>query len=430
MSLNSNNAPIELDVRDMIRIIRKRKVMIAALVVAAMMISGVLSLFVFPKEYKATATISIIPQNLTPVERTEIVTIDDPFTRLTQKTKADYMQSMLSASVLTMVIDELALDESIPSLLSSITLQNIDKTDLVGVSVTYSDPRTAQDIAQALCVIFENQAQTDRQMELEDALIFAQSKLDSLETSLKGFGNQRKVFLNQHDIEAISKERIRLSDSSDMSESRLKALERQIAVDAAFVEALRETVEERMRIPASDISFEINMNRSAPYDGTRPNFEVSGDTLSEALLVADYTAAQLRLISASYEKTILEAELVEMYDRMDSIDAELIEFSGEYDDLVGSIELTQSKLKAYRQRKSELTEYTEADSSAKVIRFVSEAVADAKPVSPNVLLNVLLAGIMSLFLGLGAVYFMDVIWMRPDTSEPAAQKDEVSGSME
>lgn len=427
MSLNTYKPQDELTIRDILNILWKRKVWIIALVVIAVILSGALSLFVMKKEYRANATLSVVPKDIKPIALTEKITIDDPFEHLTKKVKADYVKGMLSPEVLTAVSGELGLDETPSALLSRISIRDVEKSNLVEISVTYTDPGTAEKIANALCGIVEKSVQTERQAEFADALAFAQGRLDSLKTALAEDTDQKDIFLDQHDVEAMMKEAVRLEAVADNYEDRLRTISRQISIDAAFVEALQEAYEGLGYVPAGNIEFDVSTSREVSSGGNRPNFEVSGDELSEALLVADYSAAHLRLVSFSLEKTALEAELLDIEARMDTIEAEVLAYSGEYDSLVATVGLTQSKIRAYEQRRAELAEYsgTEEGSGARVVEVISGAIAGTQPVSPNVMRNVLLAGALGLFLSLAVIYFKDVIMATPLASESEDKKNPV-----
>ena len=90
----------ELGIRDFLKIFWKGRILIIVLTIAALLISGVLSLFILPKEYRATATISVSPQKPTPSALGRNVSIDDPFNWIATKTKADYMSGLLSEELL------------------------------------------------------------------------------------------------------------------------------------------------------------------------------------------------------------------------------------------------------------------------------------------------------------------------------------------
>jgi len=324
MSLNTYKPQDELTIRDLLNILWKRKVWIIALVVIAVILSGALSLFVMKKEYRANATLSVTPKDVKPIALTEKITIDDPFDHLTKKLKADYVKGMLSPEVLTAVSGELGLNDTPSELLSRISVRDVEKSNLVEISVAYSDPGTAEKIANALCGIVEKSVQTERQAEFDDALVFAQGRLEVLKNELVEDNTQKDIFLDQHDVEAMMKEAVRLKAVADNYEDRLRTISRQISIDAAFVEALQEAYEGLGYVPAGNIEFDVSTSREVSSGGNRPNFEVSGDELSEALLVADYSAAHLRLISYSLEKTALESELVDIEARMDTIEEEVL----------------------------------------------------------------------------------------------------------
>ncbi|NLO63166.1 MAG: hypothetical protein GX099_07060, partial [Clostridiaceae bacterium] len=172
MSLNETEPVRELNIRDFINIFWKRRVMIIAFMVAAAILSGVLSIFALPKEYQAVASIRVTPQNLSPAPLAEKVTIDDPFSNFTLLSKADYLKRINSSQVVTQVIDELHLNMTPAELMSSIRVSDVTGTDLVQVAVIASDPQTAERIADAVISIFAYLVKSERRDDLEESRSF------------------------------------------------------------------------------------------------------------------------------------------------------------------------------------------------------------------------------------------------------------------
>lgn len=414
MSLNETEPVRELNIRDFINIFWKRRVMIIAFMVAAAILSGVLSIFALPKEYQAVASIRVTPQNLSPAPLAEKVTIDDPFSNFTLLSKADYLKRINSSQVVTQVIDELHLNMTPAELMSSIRVSDVTGTDLVQVAVITFDPQTAERIADAVISIFAYLVKSERRDDLEESRSFISDKTDRLEDTLRDLGNRKKELLLEYDIEEVSLEIDRLKIQKNDADIRIEELRIQIRRDLMIVETLMDTFDWLEDVPASNVVIPFATSASPIRDRIVEYYEASDDTLNNVMIAAEYTEAQMRLVSASSEMAVLEEETQNMSVRIDEIEEVLVEKGEDYDDLLSSIALTRSRLNAYRQRKSEIDEFIDGVSGEGIIRTVSEATGSGVKVGPDVIKNVALAAVIGLVLGLATAYFVDVVWKRPE----------------
>lgn len=419
MSTVINNQPDEINIRDIVRMIWRRRVMIVALVVAAVLISSIVSLFVLPKVYKSSATVMVTPQNITPAEIEAGITIDDPLSRFSPKTKEDHLAGILSDPVLTSVIDELDLYGTPASLRFAVTLTDVAKTDLIEVSVAYSDAQTAQKIAQAICATYEEFIYSERQEALNEALETAKEKIVKASASIQESESQIEAFNEKHDIVELRSELSVLQSDEDKKTERIRDLDTRIAHNRALVSALQGAFEELDEIPADAIDFNFYGGRNPFIFGSQPIYETSGDNLTEVMIAAEYMAAQLRVVNYSAEREVLNNEIDEIEEQIEKIEDELEEFGDEYDLLIESIAFDSKRVAAYRQRIAEINDLLDGGSGEGIIQLTKSAVVSSKPESPNVTRNVLLAGVFALFLGLAVTYFLDVIWVGPTGSNLA-----------
>ncbi|MBN1775679.1 MAG: hypothetical protein JW817_04355 [Clostridiales bacterium] len=429
MSTEINNQPDEINIRDIVRMIWRRRVMIVALVVAAVLISSIVSLFVLPKVYKSSATVAVTPQVITPAAIEAGITIDDPLSRFSPKTKEDYLAGMLSDPVLAAVIDELDLNETSASLRSAVTLTDVAKTDLIEVSVAYSDAQTAQEIAQALCATYEEFIYSERQEALNEALETAEEKMVKASASLQESESQLEAFIEKHDIEELRSELSVLQSDEDKKIARIRDLDTRLAHDCALVSALQDAFGELDEIPADEIDFDFSGGLNSFTYGSQPIYETSGDNLTEVMIAVEYMAAQLRIVYYSAEQAVLNHEIDEIEEQIEKIEDELEEFGAEYDLLNESIAFDSKRIAAYRQRVTEINDLLESGSGEGIIQTTKSPFVSSKPVSPNVTRNVLLAGVLALFLGLAVTYFLDVIWVGPTGTAGADVKEDDEGSI-
>ena len=341
MSLNETEPVRELNIRDFINIFWKRRVMIIAFMVAAAILSGVLSIFALPKEYQAVASIRVTPQNLSPAPLAEKVTIDDPFSNFTLLSKADYLKRINSSQVVTQVIDELHLNMTPAELMSSIRVSDVTGTDLVQVTMITSDPQTAERIADAVISIFAYLVKSERRDDLEESRSFISDKTDRLEDTLRDLGNRKKELLLEYDIEEVSLEIDRLKIQKNDADIRIEELRIQIRRDLMIVETLMDTFDWLEDVPASNVVIPFATSASPIRDRIVEYYEASDDTLNNVMIAAEYTEAQMRLVSASSEMAVLEEETQNMSARIDEIEEILVEKGEDYDDLLSSLALTR-----------------------------------------------------------------------------------------
>ncbi len=129
-----------MELQELWRVIRKRLGMIVLIAVVATVTSGLLSKFVLSKQYAATATLFVIPQNSTQDLLTSMAT--------GQKLVDTYAQFVLSRAVLTRVAESEGV--SVAQLTKMIIATPDINTDLLTITVKSSSPAMAANIANAV----------------------------------------------------------------------------------------------------------------------------------------------------------------------------------------------------------------------------------------------------------------------------------------
>ncbi|NLW88447.1 MAG: hypothetical protein GXY43_01815 [Clostridiaceae bacterium] len=400
----------ELGIRDFLKIFWKGRILIIVLTIAALLISGVLSLFILPKEYRATATISVSPQKPTPSALGRNVSIDDPFNWIATKTKADYMSGLLSEELLKKINDELGLNDSPASLRSAIMLRDVPGSALIDITVTRSDPEDAQNIARAVCEYSREIIAEEHRAEWEEALDSTRNIIENAMVEASDLKAQLETFTDEMDIPEMRAELERLEISVINQENQIKQTEIDILKGTAFLEGLRVVMESTESISWDQIIYTINTNIGSSHGGIRPSFETTGESIREALLIADFTASELRLIAAIADKAVLEEEWERSRDRIEELTEIIDEFGDTYDELLADYTMKTDQVKAYQQRRSELRDYVSGVPGQTIIRTVSDATVDNQPVRPNVLRNLLISGFLGIVLSLGILYFKAVVW--------------------
>jgi len=140
----------EISLRDIYFILRRWLWLIVALVVVAVLISGVVSFFVLDKEYQASTTL-MVGRPADYVTDRELSLSD---LNLNQKLVATYGELIKTRTVAEKVIDNLDLPYSYNSLRGKLSVRLVQNTEIISISVNDNDPVMASEIANETATVF------------------------------------------------------------------------------------------------------------------------------------------------------------------------------------------------------------------------------------------------------------------------------------
>lgn len=137
----------ELDLRDLLRIIRKRVIWLFLIPVTAVIVSALVSLFVIKPQYEATTTLLIGRA----ADQGHIAYQDIMMYRQLVST---YSEIAKSRSVAEAVIKELRLNMTTDELSDLVTVNAVKDTEIIAIKVKNSDPDMARRIANQVATSF------------------------------------------------------------------------------------------------------------------------------------------------------------------------------------------------------------------------------------------------------------------------------------
>ncbi|MGL6107373.1 YveK family protein [Romboutsia sp.] len=143
-----------IDLKEYIAIIRKKSPIIAIITVVAIAVSAAISFFLLSPVYQSKTTL-IVSTNQ-PTEQQQVVTGDQ--LNVTQKLAITYGEIIKSRTVLEPVIEQLNLDLTYEEIANKITVSPVKDTQIISISVEDTNPKKAQDIANAIPGIFTAEA--------------------------------------------------------------------------------------------------------------------------------------------------------------------------------------------------------------------------------------------------------------------------------
>lgn len=147
----------EIDLIEVLKMFYKRKFLIIAVVLIFVILGATYSFVLMTPKYKATTKLVLTQADSTQNQDETISSITQTDVNLNQKLVSTYGEIVKSSNILTKVIDklpELELTES--GLRKNITVNSVEDTSVIEVSVSDEKPENAAIIANEIAEVFSN----------------------------------------------------------------------------------------------------------------------------------------------------------------------------------------------------------------------------------------------------------------------------------
>ena len=137
-----------IDLRDIFNILKKNRNIILIITTIAIIIGGAYNLFLTEVEYKTNTTL-LVKNNYSDSSK---ISSDD--INVSQRLAITYGEIIKSRTVIDQVINELGLNISYEQLIPSISVNIINNTQIINISVSYDDSKKSYEIANKLNEVF------------------------------------------------------------------------------------------------------------------------------------------------------------------------------------------------------------------------------------------------------------------------------------
>lgn len=141
----------EIDLRDILDILKKRWQMIALITLVAAIISAIASFFILQPIYESTSTI------LVGRDQSNYSSDINADVTLSQKLVNTYGEIIKTNAILDPVIDNLDLELTAHELSEKITVSPVGDTELIEIKVQDQDPIKASDISNEISTVFSRE---------------------------------------------------------------------------------------------------------------------------------------------------------------------------------------------------------------------------------------------------------------------------------
>ncbi|MGC8789827.1 MAG: GumC family protein [Caldisericum sp.] len=215
----------EIELRDYINVLVRWKKLIIGLTVIAMLVTGLLSYFVLPKEYEATTTFLVSNPQISTTN--QLSTLYDqatnPINFISNPSIETYSQLVKDPSFLSTIISENGFSKELtPEILSKkINVTNPKNSNLIVVSVSLNDPEKAYKIAKMIGEKFPKYAQDLNKADMSWLVTYIESQLQEtskdLETKEKVYKDSLSTFVS--DILNTAKQELQKKESAYVIEA-------------------------------------------------------------------------------------------------------------------------------------------------------------------------------------------------------------------
>lgn len=429
-----------LDLKDIIRTIRKRRKVIIYIFLAMVITTAIVSLLI-PPTYEAETTVRIKqPKGLA-----NSLLGDLPIGNAgnTKQLMSTYAEILKSRTVVQSVIDSTQTQKeekpTYEDMLKIITTQPLKDTELLKVKVQAKSPEEAQFVANTLVGTFIDrltalvrfEQRTVREF-IGERLNESQKELTAAENALAKYKKEQKIVAPTDEVKAMVDKTTTMSKLSAENQiafatanAKLEGIRQQLSTEKAgliadspliqqFKTKLAELEIERVALQQNytDKNPKVIANHAA-INETRNKLSaevakvISADAPSSSpihqALLQSRIQSEVEAAVASGQKQAIDRLLAESEQELSKLPIKEQGFVRVMRDANVAQEIYIMLAKRHEEaRISEVMEPTE-------VQIIDIAIAPEEPIKPRKTLNVLIAAVLGLFLGIGAAFALEYI---------------------
>ena len=407
----------EIDLREYINVLLKRKGVIILIFLIAVIIAALVSYFYLKPVYQASTILMISKPKYQVELEPKIQTQFTPEVSL-----ATYESLVKDREIEKEVIKKLNLDQppyelTPDNLQGMITIESLKNTNLIKMNLQSGEPKLAKDIANVWAALFVEknkdlnlQESKEAQGFIEDQLKISKQSLSKIEEEIREFDETNNIEIMDNEIKGkaakILNYDLRLADIK-LSLQKEKAEKEQVLIalnkQDKVLKLSKSITEDQFfhQLISSVTNDNINnINLTYVCEETNPIYYN---------LVQQLISTDISINSLQAEEKQLKENIDDYWQRIENLKREL-----------AKEKLTQSRLeREYNTAKGVYSVLSQKNEEVKIavatesglVKIASLAYEPRGPIKPNKKLNILIAGVLGLFVGIFVVFFLE-FWQK------------------
>jgi len=439
----------EISIKELIEVLLKGKKIITGITIITLLFAFVYSFYVQKPAYESKTT--LLATNVTAkVTDTNIENMEDYINNLSVQslnTLETYKQQIKSPEVLSNVIKSLKLDNeiyTIDSLMRMINVSIIKDTNLIEITVKSGSPKMSEEVANSVATSFVNFVNDINKSKVDQSLEFLKVRVDEQGVKLEDAMKKYEQFLKDNEsIETVKNEIEIILGEQKKYQVKLEALDINYETDILnndlsikntenklnVVKKVLNTVDEKLvvskNVLGNDILREV-LSESGISLNELANINLQEESYNENYLSLmsqkNNLIIQLQgfidsrnIIDDRYnrEKELNNNKFNEVTEKLGVLQIKYAEMNHNNQLLNNEISNARKtyELLLNKYNEMKITESVKAGEMNLVIN--STAYASVNPVSPNKKLNLAIALVLGLMIGVFVVFFMNM-WKTGD----------------
>lgn len=424
----------EISLRELIEIILGGKWLIAAITIIAMLISGIFSFFIISPTYEARSTLMVSPlvqKSPPPGQDSAYDTLLSYLSQYPQMSLETYRVQVTNPHILNQVIDELQLDRTkygLNTLRDMINVEAIKDTNLIRIAVKDQEPQMAARIANTLAPKYVDFLSKTLQEQMGKSADFLQTQMEEEQKNLDATTEELKDFMAKpQSVNELQKDIDAKLELITFFKTRLIELDVEEKTTRASLESARTSLAKEPKFLDLQKSIVDDPTMAGLAAGKTGNMsDAVGLTLKSQEINENYTLLndkvadlEVELAGILSQKTALVSNIHKTQEELESLQATLAKKQTEYNRLQQKYHIAQDTYNTFLQKYQEARITTSSKIGDANIMVVSPAIVPDRPVAPKKALNVAIAMVLGLMVGVFVVFFMDY-WK--NSAEPKTVK--------
>lgn len=409
----------EISLREMIEVLLRGKVTIAVITGVAVLVAGVLSFFVLPPTYEATATVMVNQAPQQPAQEQGTPEFLATLTRLPQMTIATYAAQVKNPVILRKVLEDLKLSEqyTIAQFAAKINVSTPKDTNLMEIKVEDKDPKLAADIANAVATELVNFVSNMNQQRVSLSARMLKNQIAAEDQTIAQGAEELKNFLKEPDsvteLQADLDAKLKLLTD-------LKAQTASARIELASAEAgLREAEKSLAQTPpvikttkalADDAYLsQVAAEKSGKSPAALGGLKMESEEPNQAYMALqqDVAARRARVAELRNQIAAAEASISSLEKDVRDIQVKLVDKQLKYEQLQQKVDTARQNYKLYNSKYAEALSASSLAAGEANLMLLSQAYIPRRPVAPRKALNMAVAGVLGLMVSVFWVFFQE-----------------------
>lgn len=408
----------EISLRELIEILLKYKFIIAGITVVAVLISFVVSFYMMDPIYQAEAKIIVSDLKVSHPTADSIQSIIDNYASYPNFTVESYKDQMKNPEILYKVRKQLELDPqeySLRGLADLISVENPQKTNVLTIKVKEKDPELAAKIANTLAANFSDFITLLAQKQATKSLEYIEAQLEVEEENLNKVLLDYKKFLQQpRGVSELESERTSKISLLTSLKEQLSQLDINISVAQTLLTTAQsqlnnteKTLTTKKSITDDTALYSYIQNEKGVSTQDALLIQMDNEEINPNYLDLNRKVNDIQLQLAEYKaaKAQMNNQIQITQVQLEQLQVELADKKHQNDILSRQVEVAQKTYNSFMDKyeESRITQSGKVGENAVVVS--SEAMVPIRPIEPRKALNVAIAGVLGIMLGVFIAFF-------------------------